>query len=176
MLTIPQQSLQSTFEETYRNISSLLLSATRSTTLRNGIHLHAHIIKLGLQTIPIISHYLINFYSKTHLPIDSQRVFEQTQIKTSTTWSSVISSFAQNELPVLALQYFKKMIAFGVRPDDHIFPSATKAAAILSSYDVGRCVHCYAWWICMRNVGGLEMHVRCLMEMPVRKCGVLEWE
>ncbi|KAJ0724347.1 putative tetratricopeptide-like helical domain superfamily, DYW domain-containing protein [Helianthus annuus] len=187
MLTIPQQSPQSTFQQNYRNVSSLLLSATRSRTLRDGIQLHAHIIKLGLQTIPIISHYLINFYSKTHIPIDSQRVFEQTQIKTSTTWSSVISSFTQNELPVLALQYFKKMIAFGVRPDDHIFPSATKAAAILSSYDVGRCVHCYAVKIAYDSdvfvaSSVVDMYAKCgrigdarkvFDEMPVRN--VVSW-
>ncbi|KAJ0749404.1 putative tetratricopeptide-like helical domain superfamily [Helianthus annuus] len=107
MLTIQQQSLQkhnptlqSTFEQNYKNISNLL-SSTRSRTLREGIQLHAQIIKLGLQTIPLISHYLINFYSKTKLPIDSQQVFEETHIKSSTTWSSVISSFAQNELPVV---------------------------------------------------------------------------
>ncbi|KAM0010772.1 putative tetratricopeptide-like helical domain superfamily [Helianthus debilis subsp. tardiflorus] len=135
MLTIRQQSLQkhnqtpqSTFEQNYKNISNLL-SATRSRTLPNDIQLHAQIIKLGLQTIPPISHYLINFYSKTQLSIDSQQIFEQTHIKSSTPWSSVISSFAQNELPALALQYFKKIIAF---------------AAILSSYDVDLCVHCYA--------------------------------
>ncbi|MFS7942388.1 putative tetratricopeptide-like helical domain superfamily [Helianthus anomalus] len=133
MLPIQQQSLQkhnstlqTTFEHNYKNITNLL-SSTRSRTPRKGIQLHAQIIKLGLQIIPLISHYLINFYSKTKLPIDSQQLLEETHIKSSTTWSSVISSFAQNELPVLALQYFKKKFAFGVRPDDYIFPSATKA-------------------------------------------------
>ncbi|MFS8024599.1 putative tetratricopeptide-like helical domain superfamily [Helianthus anomalus] len=107
MLPIQQQSLQkhnstlqTTFEQNYKNITNLL-SSTRSRTPRKGIQLHAQIIKLGLQIIPLISHYLINFYSKTTLPIDSQQLLEETHIKSSTTWSSVISSFAQNELPVV---------------------------------------------------------------------------
>ncbi|MFS7968890.1 putative tetratricopeptide-like helical domain superfamily [Helianthus anomalus] len=107
MLPIQQQSLQkhnstlqSTFEQNYKNITNLL-SSTRSRTPRKEIQLHAQIIKLGLQIIPLISHYLINFYSKTKLPIDSQQLLEETHIKSSTTWSSVISSFAQNELPVV---------------------------------------------------------------------------
>ncbi|KAL4558082.1 hypothetical protein LXL04_036278 [Taraxacum kok-saghyz] len=76
------------------------------------------------------------------LPIESQRIFDETHLKSSTTWSSIISSFAQNDLPILALQYFKKMIDYGIRPDDHIFPSALKASAILSNYNIGRSVHC----------------------------------
>uniref|UniRef100_A0A251UZR1 Uncharacterized protein n=1 Tax=Helianthus annuus TaxID=4232 RepID=A0A251UZR1_HELAN len=126
MVTIQQQSLQkhnstlqTTFEQNYKNISNIL-SSTRSRTPRKGIQLHAQIIKLGLQIIPLISHYLISFYSKTKLPIDSQQVLEETHIKSSTTWSSVISSFAQNELPVLAatkahqLRFFQVMMWAGV--------------------------------------------------------------
>ncbi|KAI3507575.1 hypothetical protein L1887_22563 [Cichorium endivia] len=145
---MPQQSLQEQthcrFEQNYRNVCDLLLSVTRSRTLPKGLQLHGHIIKSSFQIIPLVSHYLINFYSKTQLPIESERVFEETNIKSSTTWSSIISSFAQNELPVLALQYFSKMVSYGVRPDDHIFPSATKASAILSNYNLGRSIHCLA--------------------------------
>ncbi|PSS15659.1 Pentatricopeptide repeat-containing protein [Actinidia chinensis var. chinensis] len=34
------------------------------------------------------------------------------------------------------------MIDVGVRPDDHIYPSATKACAVLSRIDIGRSIHC----------------------------------
>lgn len=68
-------------------------------------------------------------------------MFEETQKKSSTTWSSVISSFAQNEEPVLAIEYFRRMLGENVRPDDRIFPSASKACAILGRCDVGKSVH-----------------------------------
>ncbi|KAK1439810.1 hypothetical protein QVD17_05631 [Tagetes erecta] len=174
MLTISQQSLQDrtqfNFEQNHRNVSNLLLSLTRSRRLIKGLQLHAHIIKLGFQIIPLISHYLINFYSKTQLPIHSLRVFEETYIKSSTTWSSLISSFAQNELPVLALEYFKKMVHHGVRPDDHIFPSATKASAILSSYDVGQSVHCLA----LKTGYDFDVFVGSSVVDMYAKCGKIE--
>ncbi|KAL3569168.1 hypothetical protein D5086_029058 [Populus alba] len=129
-------------EKKYGHICDLLLSQTRSRSLLKGQQIHAHIIKSGLQVIPLVCHYLINFYSKTQLPLLSRQVFEESERKSSTTWSSVISSFAQNEEPVLAIQYFCRMIGENLCPDDHIFPSATKACAILGRCDVGKSVHC----------------------------------
>ncbi|CAN1173029.1 Putative pentatricopeptide repeat-containing protein At5g52630 [Linum perenne] len=131
------------FEEKYRYICSLLLSQTRSRSLRNGVQLHAKIVKSGLGTIPLVSHYLINFYSKNQLPMSSASVFDETQMRSATTWSSVISSLAQNELPSLAIEYFRKMLEAGFLPDDHIYPSATKACAIMGRWDVGKSVHCH---------------------------------
>lgn len=36
------------------------------------------------------------------------------------------------------------MLHLGVRPDDRIFPSGTKACAVLSRCDIGRSLHCFA--------------------------------
>ncbi|KAK6945317.1 Pentatricopeptide repeat [Dillenia turbinata] len=119
----------------YSNICKILLSLTHSRSLSKGLQLHAHILKLGLQTIPLISHHLINFYSKSQLPHFSRQIFEETPTKTATTWSSIISSFAQNELPLLAIQFFKSMLVNGVRPDDHIFPSTVQGLCLKTSYD-----------------------------------------
>ncbi|KVH88412.1 putative pentatricopeptide repeat-containing protein At5g52630 [Cynara cardunculus var. scolymus] len=177
MLSVPLQSLHERteqtlfgFEQKYRNVSSLLLSVTRSRTRLNGLQLHGHIIKLGFQIIPLISHYLINFYSKTQLPFESLRVFDETHIKSSTTWSSIISSLAQNELPILALQYFRSMVDSGIRPDDHIFPSATKASAILSSYTVGQSVHCFA----LKTGYDVDVFVGSSLVDMYAKCGKIE--
>ncbi|CAN0909932.1 Putative pentatricopeptide repeat-containing protein At5g52630 [Linum grandiflorum] len=142
----PQQSAHWNhvpFEEKYRYICTLLLSQTRSRNLHKGVQLHAHIVKSGLGTIPLVSHYLINFYSKNQLPMLSASVFDETQVRSATTWSSVISSLSQNELPGLAIEYFRKMLEQGFSPDDHIYPSATKACAIMGRWDVGKSVHCH---------------------------------
>ncbi|KAF5952263.1 hypothetical protein HYC85_010207 [Camellia sinensis] len=139
-----QPSLRLSFELNYRLICNLLLSSTHSTSLPKALQLHAHIIKSGFLSIPLISHHLINFYSKSQQPLHSLQIFEETPIKSSTTWSSIISSFAQNELPCLAIVFFRRMLHLGVRPDDRIFPSATKACAVLSRCDIGRSLHCFA--------------------------------
>ncbi|KAJ4828016.1 hypothetical protein Tsubulata_042454 [Turnera subulata] len=129
------------FGQKYRHVCELLLSQTRSRSLPGGLQIHGYIVKSGLQVIPLVSHYLINFYSKTQLPFLSRQVFDETHKKSPTTWSSVISSLAQNEEPVLAMDYFRRMLGGDSRPDDHIIPSATKACAILGRIDVGRSLH-----------------------------------
>nr|XP_043635733.1 putative pentatricopeptide repeat-containing protein At5g52630 [Erigeron canadensis] len=154
-------------EQNQRNICNLLLSATKSRNIRTGLQLHTHILKSGYQAIPIISHYLINLYSKTQLPFHSKLVFQETHIKTSTTWSSIISCFAQNELPLLALQYFKKMVNIGFRPDDHIFPSATKACGFLSNCNMGRAVHCFG----LKIGYGFDVFVASSVVDMYAKCG-----
>ncbi|KAF8398404.1 hypothetical protein HHK36_017331 [Tetracentron sinense] len=133
--------IPTSFEQNYRNICNLLLSLTHSKSLSKGQQLHAHVIKSGVQVIPLLSHHLINFYSKCQRPHDSRQIFDETPRKSSTSWSSIISTFAQNDLPLLSLEFFRRMLDDGIRPDDHIFPSATKSCAILSRSDIGQSIH-----------------------------------
>uniref|UniRef100_A0A5B7BFF3 DYW domain-containing protein n=1 Tax=Davidia involucrata TaxID=16924 RepID=A0A5B7BFF3_DAVIN len=163
----PQNPLnQFSFEQNYRSICNLFLSLTHSRSLSKGLQLHAHIIKSGIQTIPLISHHLINFYSKSQRPLDSRQIFDEAPTKSSTTWSSIVSSFAQNELPLPALDFFRRMLDHGVRPDDHTFPSAIKACAILSRCDIGQSIHCLALktgFDCDVFVGSsvVDMYAKC---------------
>ncbi|KAK7336579.1 hypothetical protein VNO77_17124 [Canavalia gladiata] len=128
----------------HRDICNILVSLTQSRSLPKGLQLHAHIIKLGFQFIPLVSHHLINFYSKSQLPHSCHQLFHESPNPSSTTWSSLISSFAQNDLPLLALHSFRRMLHQGLLPDDHIFPSATKSCAILSDLHVGQSLHSLA--------------------------------
>lgn len=43
---------------------------------------------------------------------------------------------------MLALDFFRGMLVDGLRPDDHIYPSATKSCAILGRCDIGQSLHC----------------------------------
>ncbi|KAL5573008.1 hypothetical protein UlMin_022605 [Ulmus minor] len=161
-------------EQSYRPICNLLLSLTHSRSLSKGLQLHAQIIKTSLNTIPLVSHQLINFYSKTQLPLQSCQVFEEAPKKSATTWSSVISSLAQNELPLLALEYFRRMIGDGFRPDDHIYPSATKASGNLCRFDVGQSIHCLAFktgYVFDLFVGSsiVDMYGKCGLIRDARK-------
>ncbi|KAK7244631.1 hypothetical protein RIF29_39456 [Crotalaria pallida] len=160
-----------TFQEHYRNLTKLLLSLTHSRSLPKGLQLHAHVIKTGLQTIPLLSHHLINFYSKTQLPHSAHKVFDESPHRSSTTWSSVISSYAQNELPLLALRLFRRMLHHGVRPDDHIFPSATKSCAILARFDVGQSLHCFA----LKTGYDSDVFVGSSIVDMYAKCGEIGW-
>ncbi|KAL5709434.1 putative pentatricopeptide repeat-containing protein [Ranunculus cassubicifolius] len=157
------------FEENYRNICTSLVTYTRSKSLSNGRKLHAHITKSGLQIIPLLCNHLINFYSKCQLPHDSRQIFNETPFKSSTSWSSIISTFSQNELPSLSLQFFSQMLHYGVRPDDHIFPSATKSCAILSRVDIGQSFHSLS----MKMGLDYDVFVGSSIVDMYAKCGVI---
>lgn len=143
---IPQNSLtQQSFESNYRVICSNLVESTRGKDLLKGQSFHAHLIKSGLQIIPLVCHHLINFYSKLQLPYCSERIFHETQFKSSTTWSSIISCFAQNELPLHGFEYFKLMRRNdGMIPDDYILPCVMKACGMTNDQFLGKSVHCLA--------------------------------
>ncbi|PHU20369.1 putative pentatricopeptide repeat-containing protein [Capsicum chinense] len=158
-------------EVKYRAICNNLLSLTQSRSLPKGVALHALIIKLGIQILPLVSHHLINFYSKLQRPLDSTQVFHEAHFKSSTTWSSVISSLAQNEQPLLALQFFRQMLRNEViRPDDHILPCVTKACGILCDYRIGESVHCLALKIGFEG----DVYVGSSLVDMYAKCGKIE--
>ncbi|KAM7262477.1 hypothetical protein ACFE04_000160 [Oxalis oulophora] len=161
--TLTQQS----YNQTYRSLCDLLLSQTHLRSLPKGLQLHSHIIKLGISSIPLVAHHLINFYSKTQLPHSSRQVFDETPHRSSTTWSSIISAFAQNELPWFAIEYFRRMVSGDIRPDDHIIPSATKSCAILGRVDVGASLHCLA----MKTGYDVDVFVGSSIVDMYAKCG-----
>ncbi|KMT17066.1 hypothetical protein BVRB_2g041230 [Beta vulgaris subsp. vulgaris] len=134
-------SNQLSFEQHYRHLCDLFVTFTRSRALLKGLQLHAHVFKLGFQSIPLVAHHLINFYSKSQLPAFSRQIFDETPVKVSSTWNSVISALSQNELPYVALELFHQMLENEFRPDDHTYPSAIKSCAILGRVDVGRLIH-----------------------------------
>ncbi|EPS65002.1 hypothetical protein M569_09774, partial [Genlisea aurea] len=133
------------FESNCRLICNDLVDCISRRNLRRGQSLHGHVVKSGIQLIPQVCHHLINFYSKVELPYRSEQVFIESQLKSSTTWSSVISNFVRNEQPVRGLEYFKLMLQKGtISPDDHIFPSATKACGMIDETILGQSIHCIA--------------------------------
>ncbi|KAL3632453.1 hypothetical protein CASFOL_025437 [Castilleja foliolosa] len=171
----PRNSLnQQSYESNYRVVCNHLVEFTRRRNLPIGRSLHAHVIKSGLQTIPLICHHLINFYSKLQHPYCSEQIFHETPIKSSTTWSSIISCFAQNELPFRGLEHFKLMIRNKMFPDDYIFPCATKACAMINDHRLGQSVHCVAVKIGFDAnvyVGSsvVDMYSKCRSLMDARK-------
>ncbi|KAK9735263.1 hypothetical protein RND81_04G194800 [Saponaria officinalis] len=165
--SLPKTPTNPLNQPNYRHICDLLHSITRFRVLPKGLQLHAHIIKSGLLNIPLVAHHLINFYSKSQLPAFSRQIFDDTPFKFTTTWSSVIASFAQNEVPSLALEFFRRMICDGFRPDDHTYPSVTKACGVLGRVELGRMVHGFV----VRTGYEVDLFVGSSLVDMYSKCG-----
>ncbi|CAN8252711.1 unnamed protein product [Cochlearia groenlandica] len=167
---IPQGNVSSAFSvpcHNYNQICDLLLSSARTRSTLKGLQLHGYIVKSGLSLIALVANNLINFYSKSQLPLDSRRAFEDTPRKSATTWSSIISCFAQNELPWMAMEFLRKMMAGNLRPDDHVLPSAFKSCGILNRCDIGRSFHCLS----MKTGYDADVFVGSSLVDMYAKCG-----
>lgn len=138
-------NLQS-FDSKYGVICDRLIDFTRGKDVFKGKSLHAHVIKSGLQTMPYLCQLLMNFYSKLHLPYCSEKIFHESGVdRFPTAWSSIVSCFTKNELPLRGLEYFKSMLRHDVNfLDDHIFPCVTKACVMINDQFLGQSVHCLA--------------------------------
>ncbi|KAK7396259.1 hypothetical protein VNO78_17135 [Psophocarpus tetragonolobus] len=156
-----------------RDICKVLVWLTQSRTrsLPKGLQLHAHVIKSGLEGIPLVCHHLINFYSKTNLPHSSRKLFDSFPLKSATTWSSVISSFAQNDLPLLALHFFRCMLRHGLCPDDHTLPTAAKSCAALSDLPMAHSLHSLA----LKTAHHHDVFVGSSLVDTYAKCGEINF-
>ncbi|XP_057548030.1 putative pentatricopeptide repeat-containing protein At5g52630 [Amaranthus tricolor] len=164
-------STQFSFEQHYRHLCDLLLAQSRIGALFKGLQIHAHILKLGFQSIPLVAHHLINFYSKTQLPNFSRQIFEETPLKISITWNSVIAAFTQNELPRDALELFCRMHETRFRPNDHTYPCVLKSCGILGRVDVGRLIH----GVVIKTGYEIDLFVASSMINMYAKCGTI-WD
>ncbi|PKA54556.1 Putative pentatricopeptide repeat-containing protein [Apostasia shenzhenica] len=120
-------------------LCNLLLSLSASRDLTRGQQLHAHLLKSGIvpslstsSSLFLLSTHLITFYSRCSLPLLSLRAFRDLPYPSPSSWSALISSLSQNELPDLAFLCFRSMLAAGLPPCDRTLPSAAKSLAALS--------------------------------------------
>ncbi|KAK3161428.1 hypothetical protein QOZ80_1BG0076980 [Eleusine coracana subsp. coracana] len=122
-----------------RALADLLVALSAARALPKGQQLHGHLLKAGhlpatASSHTLLGHHLLTLYSRCALPALSHRAFLDLPTPPSpAAWSSLISSFAQNGLPVAAFDAFRGMIAAGVPATDRSIPSAAKAVAAVEA-------------------------------------------
>jgi pentatricopeptide repeat protein len=122
-----------------RALADLLVALSAARALPKGQQLHGHLLKAGHLPATASSHtllgnHLLTFYSRCALPGLSHRAFlDLPTPPPPAAWSSLISSFAQNGLPVDAFEAFCGMLAAGVPATDRSIPSAAKAVAAVEA-------------------------------------------
>ncbi|KAM7521802.1 hypothetical protein LguiA_011704 [Lonicera macranthoides] len=109
---------------------------------------HAQLIKLGLETNPILATQLINHYASSPTPnslTHAHQLFDQITTKDTILWTSLISAYTHSNFPLKALKLFSLMLSQrhpNQLPNHFVF--ATIATAIASSPDhlpLGQTIH-----------------------------------
>ncbi|KAM6552393.1 hypothetical protein CsatB_002201 [Cannabis sativa] len=152
----------------------LLKACAKLSAIEEGIMIHGHCFKLGLQGDLFVQNSLINMYGKCGEIELSCDVFDQMLERSVASWSAVISVHASLGKWWECLKLFGDMMMSDeerrFRAEESVLVSVLSACTHLGALDLGRCTHGYL----LRNISGNNVIVETsLMDMYV-KCGCLE--
>ncbi|XP_022767277.1 pentatricopeptide repeat-containing protein At3g62890-like [Durio zibethinus] len=150
----------------------LLNSCARLSTLKPGIQVHSHIIKMGFDSDVFVRNALMHFYSVFKRLKDAQIVFEGSLVRDLVSYNTMINGFALVGQPGPALRLFRKMQDFGIQPDEFTFVSLLSAFSSLNDSRIGKQIHGFVY----RNLCRIDSNVllqTAILDMYA-KCGLMD--
>ncbi|PON44623.1 Pentatricopeptide repeat [Parasponia andersonii] len=131
----------------------LLKACARLSALEEGMLIHGHTFKLGLQCDLFVQNSLINMYGKCGIIELSRAVFDQMLEKSVASWSAIIAVHASLGKWWECLMLFGDMNREGCwRAEESILVSVLSACTHLGALDLGRCTH----GSLLRSISGLN--------------------
>lgn len=136
-----------------------------------GIQVHGHVFKMGLEDDVIVQNSLINMYGKCGEIKNACDVFNGMGEKSVASWSAIIGAHACVEMWNECVMLLGKMSSEGrCRVEESTLVHVLSACTHLGSPNLGKCIH----GILLRNICELNVVVKTsLIDMYV-KCGCLE--
>ncbi|KAI8014051.1 Pentatricopeptide repeat-containing protein [Camellia lanceoleosa] len=128
----------------HRTLATLFKSCSSLPSLSFGLQLHTLSLKLSLSSQPFTASSLINFYSKTGLPDDASKVFDEIPHRDQVCYGSIIVGLAQNSWSFEALSCFANMRSCGIGSTMYSVSGTLRAAAELAALEQCRIIHGHA--------------------------------
>ncbi|KAI9085024.1 hypothetical protein K1719_033016 [Acacia pycnantha] len=144
-------------------IASVLHHCSKTKDFRQGLCLHAVVLKTGLQSIVFISNHVLNMYAKCGFISLARKVFDKMSERNLISWSAIISGYDQCGEHWVALDLFSKMQLPG---NEYIFASAVSACASLAALELGLQIHAQtikSGYECISFVSNslISMYMKC---------------
>ncbi|XP_010490126.2 PREDICTED: putative pentatricopeptide repeat-containing protein At3g25060, mitochondrial [Camelina sativa] len=136
--------------------------------MKMGRSVHGYLIRTGLPMNVVVETSLVDMYAKVGFIELASKVFSRMMFKTTVSWGSLISGFAQNGLANKAFEAVVEMQSFGFQPDLVTLVGVLVACSQVGSLKTGRLVHCF---ILKRHVLD-RVTATALMDM-YSKCGAV---
>ncbi|XP_021895258.1 pentatricopeptide repeat-containing protein At4g32430, mitochondrial [Carica papaya] len=143
-------------------------------SLKHGQRCHSCIIKLGLNTDPIVSGALLDMYAKRGSICESQKVFRETPQKSPFAWTAVISAHARHGDYESVMNWFKEMEREEVKPDSITFLSVLTACGRKGTIDIG--LQLFDTMIKEYRIEPFPEHYSCMVDMLGRAGRLTEAE
>ncbi|KAJ6691071.1 PENTATRICOPEPTIDE REPEAT-CONTAINING PROTEIN [Salix koriyanagi] len=113
------------------------IGAAEDVSLKYGQRCHSQIIKLGLNTDPIVSSALLDMYAKRGSICESEKVFVETPQQSQFAWTAIISAHARHGDYESVMNWFEEMRRLELRPDSITFLSILTACGRKGMVDTG---------------------------------------
>ncbi|KAG9458964.1 hypothetical protein H6P81_003472 [Aristolochia fimbriata] len=138
--------------------------------LKEGMQIHGQVFKFGFQSDIYVQNSLINVYGRCGEIKLSCAVFDQVEVKSSASWSALISAYNSLGLWYDSLWLFRRMTKEVWRPHESTFVSVLSSCAHLGAFSLGRSAH----GALIRNFTGHNVVIETsLIDMYI-KSGYLE--
>ncbi|KAL0364142.1 UNVERIFIED_CONTAM: Pentatricopeptide repeat-containing protein, partial [Sesamum angustifolium] len=97
--------------------------------LRDGMRVHGHVLKEGLDSDVFVSTCLIDLYGKCGRLGEALSLFYEASKETSVPWNAIISCHGLHGLGETSLRLFRDMLNEGIKPDHVTFLSLLTACS-----------------------------------------------
>ncbi|XP_051123152.1 pentatricopeptide repeat-containing protein At1g74600, chloroplastic [Andrographis paniculata] len=171
-------------------ISSVIGAVAISGAPPIGMSLHAHIIKISLESYAAVGSSIVMMYSKNGRIDDCLKAFKQITNPDLVSWTAMIDCFAYHGKGTEALTSFDVMTKSGINPDDETFLAVLSACSHAGLVDAGyrhlnsmivdyRIQPGHKHYVCMVDLlgraGRVEEAARFICNMPFEP-DMIAWE
>lgn len=151
--------------------SSVIKAVSSWAAVEQGRHLHAHVMKSGLDCTIYVGSAVIDMYSKCGMVEDAQKVFSVMPEKNVVSWNSMITGYAQNGFCKEALLLFQEMTSSGILPTAVTFVGILFACSHAGLVEEGR--NFYNLMVHNYGIPPSMEHCTCMVDL-LGRAGYLE--
>ncbi|KAL2553570.1 Pentatricopeptide repeat-containing protein [Forsythia ovata] len=147
------------------------IASSESISLRQGQRFHGYILKLGLNTDPVVSGALLDMYAKRGSIYESQKIFHGLVEKSQVAWTAIISAHARHGDYESVMKWYEEMVKSGVKPDSITFLSILTACGRKGMVDMG--IEIFNAMVNDHSIEPYPEHYSCMIDM-LGRAGRLE--
>ncbi|GMH06638.1 hypothetical protein Nepgr_008478 [Nepenthes gracilis] len=148
-------------------LASVVRACTHLGAFDQGVQVHGSVTKSGLDQDVYVGTSVIDFYAKMGYMDEARVVFDELPVKTSVTWTIVITGYARNGKSDFSLALFYQMRNTDVLPDRYVLSSVLSACSMLKYLEGGKQIHAFV----LRRRTQMDVSVlNVLIDLYVR-CG-----
>ncbi|MCL7043434.1 hypothetical protein MKW94_010923 [Papaver nudicaule] len=143
--------------------SSALKAVASSPSVKHGRHIHAFVMKIGLESNVLVGSALVDVYSKCGMVEDSFKFFNEMPERNVVSWNSVIMGFAHHGLTSKSLLLFRQMTESGLIPTSITFTAVLFACGHAGLVEEG--IKIYETMVPCYGISPSVEHCTCLVDL-----------